>query len=263
MDVRELVAAHYGGGDLSETLLRALSDAGVDTSSLAPEDLFPLDQLHVGGAPATRHVLEQLELRPDLRVLDVGCGIGGTARMAALAGARVTGIDLTPEFVDAASRLTEAVGLGDRVSYLSTPGESVPLEDASMDAAVMIHVGMNVPRKTIVFAQVRRVLVPGGRFVLFDQMRTGTAELPYPLPWADDQRSSFVESLEEYVVHLEAAGFTVEDVEDRTSASAQPPPPGSLSPATVFGSAFVKRIGNNVAATRAGELGAFLVVARA
>jgi MPBQ/MSBQ methyltransferase len=263
MDVRELVTAHYSGKGLTGALLQALADAGVETDRLGPADLFPLDQLHAGGAAATKQVLDRLGIGPGLRLLDVGCGIGGTSRMAAMAGAEVTGIDLTPDFIDAATGLTELVGLADRVDFLLTPGESVPLDDASVDAAVMVHVGMNIPRKTIVFAQVHRVLEPGGLFVIFEQMRIAAGELTYPLPWAEDERSSFVETPDEYVVHLEAAGFTVEAVEDRTSWTQGPPPTAAVSPMAVFGPAFGERIGNNIAATKAGLLGAVLIVARA
>lgn len=263
MDVRELVTHHYGGRDLTGAVVSALAGAGVDTGNLEPSDLFPVDQLHAGGAAAAQYALDRLGVTPGLRVLDVGCGIGGTSRMLATGGAVVTGIDLTPDFVAAATRLTQLVGLADQVTFITTPGESVPLDDASMDAAVMIHVGMNIPRKQVVFEQVRRVLAPGGRFVIFDQMRTGQDDLQYPMPWAEDPRSSFVESPEQYVVHLERAGFTIEEIEDRTASTLQQPPSGTLSPMVVFGEAFARRISNNVAATRAGELGAFLVVARA
>lgn len=263
MDVRELVTHHYGLGDLSSAIMRALQDAGVDTDHLGPADLFPVDQLHAGGAPATQYVLDRLAVGPGVRLLDVGCGIGGTSRMAAMTGAEVTGIDLTPDFIRAASSLTEKTGLQDRVTYVLTPGESAPFDGASFDDAVMVHVGMNIPRKTVVFAEVRRVLAPGGRFAMFEQMRTADGDLPYPLPWADDERSSFVETPDDYVAHLEAAGFTVEEVENRTGSTLGPPPVGALSPMVVFGPAFGERVGNNIAATRAGQLGAFMVVARA
>jgi MPBQ/MSBQ methyltransferase len=263
MDVRELVTQHYGQGDLGSAILTALKEAGTDPDRLGPADLFPVDQLHAGGAPATRHVLDRLGVGPGTRLLDVGCGIGGTSRMAGMAGAEVTGIDLTPDFVEAADRLTEEVGLADRVSFVTTPGESAPFEDDSFDDAVMVHVGMNIPRKEVVFAEVHRVLAPGGRFALFEQMRAGAGDLPYPMPWAEDERSSFVETPDAYVAHLEAAGFTVEEVEDRTESTLGPPPTGSLSPVVVFGPVFAERVGNNVAATRAGLLGAYLVIARA
>src|ERR1700712_2604215 len=161
MDVRDLVTSHYSGGNLSEIILHALAEHDVDIDQLGPADLFALDQLHAGGAPATKHVLDRLEVGPGVRVLDVGCGIGGASRMAAMAGAEVTGIDLTPDFVEAATALTQRAGLDDRATFLATPGEALPFDDGSFDAALMVHVGMNIPDKQAVFAEVHRVLAEG------------------------------------------------------------------------------------------------------
>jgi MPBQ/MSBQ methyltransferase len=264
MDLRDLVTGHYGATeDLATSILRALSGAGVDTDHLGVADLFPVDQLHAGGAQASKHVLDCLGVAPGARLLDVGCGIGGATRMAAMVGAAVTGIDLTPEFVETARVLSHKVGLGDRTEFRTAAGESTSLDDGSFDAAVMVHVGMNLPDKTAVFAEVHRVLRPGGRFALYEQVRTSEGEFPYPLPWAEDERSSFVETPADYRAHLEAAGFEVEDEQDRTSATLGPPPPGPVSNAVVFGPQFVHRVANNVAATKAGLLGAWLFLARA
>ena len=263
VDVRELVKDHYSPGHLTDAILATLSEAGIDVDALTAGDLFAVDQLHAGGARATRHLLDQLA--PDTRshLLDVGCGIGGPSRMAATDGSRVTGIDLSQEFVDTATDLTARAGLGDMATFLATAGESLPFDDGTFDGAFMVHVGMNIPDKRAVLAEVRRVLEPGARFVLFEQMRTGDGELPYPLPWAVDERSSFVEGVAAYTTALESAHFTIEAVEDRTASTLGPPPTGALSPAMVFGEAFVQRVDNNVAATRAGTLGAILMVARA
>jgi ubiquinone/menaquinone biosynthesis C-methylase UbiE len=263
MNVRELITDHYGLGNLTSAVMTALADAGVDVEHLAPTDLFAVDQLHAGGVAATQHTLDRLDLKPGTRLLDVGCGIGGPSRLGATYDAHVTGIDLTPEFIDTATDLTAKVGLSDRARFVTTAGESLPFEDASFDVAVMIHVGMNIPDKQTVFSEVHRVLTPGARFAIYDQMRVDDGDLTYPLPWAEDERSSFVESAEDYSAALEAAGFTVEEVEDRTAATLGPPPGGPLSPMAVFGGAFAVRIGNNVSATRAGLLGANLVLARA
>ena len=264
MDVRDLVRDHYGAAGLSDTILGALADAGVDTDHLQPQDLFPVDQLHAGGAFATRHVLDRLDIAPGQRLLDVGCGIGGASRMAASYGAQVTGLDLSPEFVETAAALTAKVGLDDRARFVHTEGQSMPFDDESFDAAVMVHVGMNIPDKDAVFSEVHRVLRTGGRFAIYEQVRVGDGELTYPLPWAVDERSSFVETVDDYRRQLEGAGFTVEDAEDVTPTLArQTPPQGPVSNAVVFGPAFVERIENNVAATRAGLLGSWLLVARA
>ena len=265
MDVRELVTAHYGAEDhVASVLLAAVAEAGVDVEHLSAEDLAPVDNLHAGGAPATAYLLDQLPIGQGARLLDVGCGIGGPARLAASRGFRVTGVDLTPAFVVAATELTHRVGLDGRADFVCTAGQELPFGPGSFDGAMMIHVGMNIPDKEAVFAQVHRVLTPGAPFGVYEQMRTGAGDLPYPLPWADDERSSFVETVEEYAGHLEAAGFTVHSTEDRAPAiAAAGRPPGGLSPEAVFGPAFVDRIANNMAATRQGLLGSIVLVARA
>jgi MPBQ/MSBQ methyltransferase len=265
MSVHDLVKDHYGAGDLAAVILEALADHGVDLDHLTVDDLAPVDELHAGGAPAAQEVLRRLGLTQGQRLLDVGSGLGGPSRLAASsAPVSVTGVDLTPEFVDSARVLTERVGLADRVTFEVGSGGGLPLDDASFDAAMMIHVGMNLQDKRSVFADVHRVLRPGGTFVVFDQMRVGVGDLPYPLPWALDERSSFVDSPDDYTQQLTAAGFTVEQTVDRTP-SVGPPPfgPGALSPAVVFGPEFVRRVRNNVRAADDGLLAAVLIVARA
>jgi ubiquinone/menaquinone biosynthesis C-methylase UbiE len=263
MDVRDLVRKHYGGGDLAQAIISALAAAGVNTDDLTAESLLPLDQLHAGGRPATEEVLKRLAPGEDTRLLDVGCGIGGPARLAATYGATVTGVDLTPEFVAAATTLSDRVGLSDRAQFVPTDGEELPFHPGDFNAAMMMHVGMNVPDKPALFAEVHRVLEPGAAFLLYEQVRARAGDLPYPMPWADDERTSFVETRADYTGHLESAGFTVEQTEDLGEFAQSPPPPGPLSPTVVLGEAFAERVGNNVAAHRAGLLQAVVITARA
>jgi ubiquinone/menaquinone biosynthesis C-methylase UbiE len=266
MDVRDAVRSHYSGDDLVAALQAALEARGVDPVHPTVEDLAVFDQLHAGFLPATRHALAALGLTSSSRLLDVGCGIGGAVRVAAADhGCQVVGTDLSPDFVAAAQDLTELVGLADRATFVVTDGERLPLDDASFDRALMIHVGMNVPDKDALFRDVHRVLAPGGLFAVYDQMRAGDGDLTYPLPWAVDEESSFVATQGQYRTGLVDAGFDVVTVEDRTAAVAGGPPPGppGAPPSNpVFGPDFGLRIQNNIAATRAGLLGAVLMVAR-
>lgn len=265
MGVDDLVKQHYGAVDLATVILRALADHGVDVDHLTVDDLAPVDQLHAGGAPATQEVLRRVGLSQGQRLLDLGSGLGGPSRLAAsTTSVTVTGVDLSPDFVEAARDLTERVGLTHRVTFETGSGAGLPFDDAMFDAAVMIHVGMNMEDKRSVFSDVHRVLRPGAALAVFDQMRVGAGDLPYPLPWAVDERSSFVESPDDYAQHLMDAGFTIEVTEDRTP-SIGPPPLGSgaLSPAVVFGPEFVRRVGNNMRASDDGLLAAVLIVARA
>lgn len=263
MDIGDLVRQHYSGNDLAQGILAALAATGHDAASITVGDLAAVDQLHAGGAAATRYLFEQLGLGPTTRLLDVGSGIGGPARLAAAEfGCSVVGVDLSPDFVAAAERLSDVVGLSSSVEFLVTYGADTGLPDASFDCASLIHVGMNVPDKAALFAEVRRLVSDGGVFGVYEQMRVGPGDLTYPLPWAEDERSSFVAGPDDYVRDLTAAGFRVVRQENRMAAIARGgPSPGGLDQAAVFGPVFAERIGNNLAAARAGVLAPMVLVA--
>ena len=266
MDVADLVRDHYSGDDFEGVVLGALRRAGVDVDALRVEDLAGLDQLHAGFLPATEHLLDALDLSRATRLLDVGCGVGGPARLAAHRhGCRVTGIDLSPDFIDLARSLTARVGLTEQVTFDVGSATELPYDDGSFGRAMLIHVGMNIPDKASVFAEVRRVLEPGGLFAVYEQMRIGDGDVTFPMPWADDEAASFVERRERYAEMLAAAGFEVDHDEDRAAAvgALGPPEAGALTPADLFGPAFVERVGHNIEAMLAGALAPVLMVAHA
>ena len=268
MDVQQRVRSHYSREDLAAVVLGAVAASGADAAHLRPADLGAVDQLHLGGVAATTHLLERLELGPATPLLDVGGGLGGPARAAASRwGCPVVSVDLSPDFVRAARVLTSRVGLTDRVEHRLGPADRVDLETGRFTRAMMLHVGMNLPDKVAVFTEVRRLLAAGGVFGLYEQVRTGPGALTYPLPWAEDEASSFLDDLDGLTGALRTTGFAVEEVEDRSTAvpEAAPTAPGPppLSPATVFGPGFVERLRNDRAALQAGLLAPVVVVARA
>lgn len=266
MDPDDFVRQHYSRDDLEGVVLNALGAAGIDVDTLGVGDLAGLDQLHAGFGPATEYLLDRLALDPGMSLLDVGSGIGGPARMAAARnGCKVTGIDLSVDFVALARSLTERVGLGAQVGFDVGSATDLPYADASFERAMLNHAGMNIADKARVFTEVRRVLEAGGLFAVYEQMRTGDGSLTFPQPWADGEASSFVETRERYAGLLESSGFSVDLDEDRTAANAAggPPAPGALSPVAVFGPEFGERIANNIAAAATGTLSSVLMVARA
>ena len=101
------VVAHYSHGELLAAILRGLAATGKSTDPIDSDDLAAGDEFHIGGRAATSALFDQLGWRPGVQVVDVGCGIGGPARyLARHREARVTGVDLTPEFVEVARELT-------------------------------------------------------------------------------------------------------------------------------------------------------------
>jgi ubiquinone/menaquinone biosynthesis C-methylase UbiE len=214
------VASHYTRGKLEEAILAGVRAAGKDSGTLTAADLAPLDEFHVGGLEATQFLAKAMRLRPGMRLLDVGCGIGGPARY--FAGEQkcvVSGIDLTEEFVSTAQSLTKLAGLDGQAEFHRASALELPFEAGSFDGAYMIHVGMNLPDKLSVFREVARVLKPAARFTIFDLMFAKKEPLRFPVPWAMTEETSFVSDVPAYRTALEQAGFSVEkEISHRTFA---------------------------------------------
>src|SRR3990172_3577653 len=113
MDIEQVVALHYAHGSLEQAILDALAAAGKDVNRLTLADLAPVDEFHIGGRPATVEFAGQFGVHGGMRLLDVGCGLGGAARYFAHEhGCQVTGIDLSGEYVAFANALAAPVRLG-------------------------------------------------------------------------------------------------------------------------------------------------------
>ena len=220
MSTEATVAAHYGRSKLEESILAAVRREGKDPAKLAAADLAAVDEFHVGGLEATQELAGQMELRPGLRLLDVGSGLGGPARyFASEHGCKVTGIDLTQEFVDAARSLTQRVKLDTLADFRQGSALQMPFAPDTFEGAYMIHVGMNIADKAGIFREVRRVLKKGGLFAVFDIARTGEGAIRFPVPWAISAESSFVARVKDYRDALEGAGFRVEKERGRRAFS--------------------------------------------
>lgn len=217
---RSPVEHHYGLSGLLQTILQALPQPRGGGARLTPADLAPVDAFHIRGREATVELAGRGGLAPGLRVLDVGCGIGGSARyLAGEHGCRVVGIDLTAEHIDAANVLAELVGLAHAVAFQQGDALDLPFAEASFDVVWTEHVQMNVADKAAFYAGLARVLVPGGRLFFHDIFQGPGGTPHYPVPWAKDDAISFLATPESGRALLDHLGFAVADWED-TSARA-------------------------------------------
>ena len=118
------------------------------------------------GAPLANDLIKLAALRPGERVLDVACGSGVVARLAAqLVGSSgtIAGLDINPGML-AVARSTTPPGMA--IDWHEASAEAMPLPDASFDA-VLCQMGLQfVSDKHAALSEMRRVLAPGGRLVL-------------------------------------------------------------------------------------------------
>jgi SAM-dependent methyltransferase len=267
-DTTTMVREHYAATNLTERIKSALAAIAPDDRPLTVAQLAPLDQFHVRGILATVELAGATGLEPSTRVLDIGCGIGGPARyLAANFGCKVTGVDLSPGFVDAATYLTARCGLSDRVRFHVGNALHLPFEDSAFDAIFLQHVAMNIEDRAALYAEVRRILAPGGRFATYDVvLRDG--DVVYPVPWARDASTSFLLNEGDTGAALEQAGFKAilwrDDTQitfDWFKAVAAGSPPSGLSLGVVMGSDFQAKTANlarNLRENRLGVLSAVL-----
>jgi SAM-dependent methyltransferase len=164
MPVQTDVSKHYTHVSLIEAIRAGIGSIGKAADTVAVHDLSPVDEFHIGGRRAFEEFLDQLGFSAQMHILDVGCGLGGAARfVASRYGSRVTGIDLTAEYVETGNTLCKWVGLDQCISVQQGSALAMPFAERSFDGAYMLHVGMNIEDKEKLASEVARVLQPHSR----------------------------------------------------------------------------------------------------
>jgi ubiquinone/menaquinone biosynthesis C-methylase UbiE len=148
-----------------------------------------------GGA---REFYERLDIAPGCRLLDVACGSGQLALMAAKDGMEVTGVDIASTLVERARTRSQAEGM--KVRFEEADAEALPFDDASFDVVVSLIGAMFAPRPDHVAKELLRVCAPGGTIAMVNwtpqgfigQMFKTIAKFiapsgtPSPVLWGDE-----------------------------------------------------------------------------
>jgi len=140
----------------------------------------------------------RLGIKPGTRLVDVGCGAGQLALIAARAGAQVTGCDIAPNWIEKARARAAAEGL--EIDFMEGDAESLPYPDGEFDVVVSLIAAMFAPRPELVAAELTRVCRPGGMIAMGNWTPSGfigqmfktiskhiaPSGMPAPVLWGDE-----------------------------------------------------------------------------
>jgi SAM-dependent methyltransferase len=182
----------------------------------------PMDEWHCRTAEATAELGAMAGLHVGMRVLDIGCGVGGAARrLAADHAVSVTGIDRNRMCVEVAHFLTRPNSRRVRVRFDCGRAESAPFATESFDCIWLQHVLLNIHDKARLFGEVHRMLVAGGVLAIHEIVSPRGGPIPFPLPWAPSASRCFVPAPERLRIALESAGFVLTHWNDTTPLARQ------------------------------------------
>ncbi|RAR00086.1 S-adenosyl-L-methionine-dependent methyltransferase [Stemphylium lycopersici] len=172
-----------------------------------------------------------MEMKPGMKVLDLGCGVGGPAReMAVFAGANVTGITINDLHVERANELNKKANLEDQVQITKASFSDLPFADEEFDMAFAIEALGCAPDMQRAHSEVMRVLKPGGKLGILDWVITDKyddSNKQHRIIRGRIERHGAVPHMmtpKARVAALEESGFEMIGDEDRATAKANPVP---------------------------------------
>jgi SAM-dependent methyltransferase len=219
-DLDDLLISQYGSEGLVDRVFEALKESRGRLEGLTTRDLIAMDSIHIRGRAATEELAGMAGVSSSWHVLDVGSGVGGTARyLAEEYSCTVTGLDITPDYVSLAEKLSELVGLEERTKFQCGSAVSTPFGDGTFDCVWMEHVLMNIPEKDRLTAELARILLPGGKLALHEVFEADGGEPLLPVPWSESPDTSFMMKAETMRQIFDSEGFTILEWQDVTGIS--------------------------------------------
>jgi sarcosine/dimethylglycine N-methyltransferase len=213
-DLLKAVTDHWKERADLAPIRRLVEERGHEVGEVPPKVLATFDQLHVGQYSGTRRFLDWVAPVKGDRVLDLGAGLGGTARLlAAEFGCRVVAVEGSPELTESARELTRWTGQEEMVEHRCQDILDLELT-APFDIVLLQHVDMQVQDKGRLYAVCARHLMADARLVWHDWLAGSFGTPNYPLPWADSDALSFPATATEFETALGGAGLSLTRFEE-------------------------------------------------
>jgi len=144
---------------------------------------YPGEAFYQAIARHEHYLSAQMGLKPGMRVLDVGCGVGGPAReIARFSGAEVVGVNNNQFQVNIAKKLTAKAGLSNQVDFVKGDfmGLSELFGEGSFDAVYAIEATVHAPNFEGIYGEIKKVLKPGGTFGVYEWCMTDKYDATNP-----------------------------------------------------------------------------------
>ncbi|WP_051206179.1 class I SAM-dependent methyltransferase [Oceanospirillum maris] len=257
---------------LWQKITNSLTDASIDLSKLTADLLAPIDQLHIGGRKATQNLLQRAELPSQSHVLEIGAGLGGTARLIAdqlkkQSNCHITAVDITSSFTFACQQINNLMNY-QNIHSICGDACLPHVAAASQDVIISQHTLMNIPDKVSLLNTLFNSLKPNGKLLLHEVIAGDNLEaLALPVPWASQPEHSDLPQQQALIALLEQAGFTLASIHNvsedalawrnkHTQREAGQSDQGKtqqkspLNPKLIFGERFIQ-MGKNVMANLA------------
>lgn len=217
---KSLTEKFYTATNLFSSITKALTASGKNIGYLTTEDLAPIDEFHIRGIKATKELAELSKINQDDKILDLGCGLGGSARyLASNYGCYVTGIDITQEYSNTAAELSKLVKLDDKTEFHHADAINLPFEKGNYDVVWSEHVQMNIENKQKLFNEIYRVLKPNGKLIFYDVFKGHAKDIYFPVPWAENSSTNFLSEQNDIKYLMETLHFKIKIWEDKTELS--------------------------------------------
>lgn len=203
-----------------DRILNDLRALGIDDGApLSPAELRAMDQYHYLGIEAVEVAADALALGEADRVLDIGSGLGGPARvLAERCGSHVTALELQADLNALAEDLTARCGLADKVSHLCGDMLSGVMDGQAFDGAISFFAIMHIPDRARLYDCCRAALKPGAAVYIEDIYAAKDLSEWAQADLAEKVYTPYLPSLETYCQQLTAAGFGDQTVVDMTEA---------------------------------------------